>query len=162
MKRLATASVFVFAAACGTDPGDPSPAGGGSQTIVEGNVEYRAESLIMESFPVQIRTNVQITNLGIAATTVTFPDGCLVFLRVYRDAARTSLAWDSEREYGCTDALVPITVGSGQSKTISSPTVSAREILGDSLANGTYYFSAVIRPANRRLTLQAGSAELAK
>ena len=154
--------VVAMVAGCAADPGEPGTRGGDAQTIVESNIEYRAETLIMESFPVQLRANVHITNLRSAPVTVTFRDGCLVYLRVYRDAARTSLAYDSERVEGCTDALVPISVGAGQSKTVSARTISAADILGDSLPNGTYYFSAVVRPETHRLTLHAGSAELAK
>ena len=152
---------LITLAGCAADPGEPGPRGG-DQTIVEGNVEYRAETLIMESFPVQLRANVHITNLRNTPVTVVFRDGCLVYLRVYRDAARTSLAYDSERVEGCTDALVPVRVGAGQSETISARTISAAGILGDSLPNGTYYFSAVVRPETQRFTLHAGSAELAK
>lgn len=161
MKKAMVVAAAV-AAACAADPGEPGPRDGDAHTIVESNIEYRAETLIMESFPVQLRANVHITNLRSAPVTVTFRDGCLVYLRVYRDAARTSLAYDSERVEGCTDALVPISVGAGQSKTVSARTISAADILGDSLPNGTYYFSAVVRPETHRLTLHAGSAELAK
>ena len=157
-------SMFVALAACSKEspePIDPG-AGGGSQTIVQNNIEYRAETLFMESFPVQVATNVEITNQTGAPATITFPDGCLVLLRVYRDAERTKLAYDMARDYGCTMALVPVTIGAGQSKKISAPTSSAASILGDSLPNGTYYFSALIRPNGQRLELRAGSGELAK
>ena len=116
MKKTMVVVVMAVAAGCAADPGEPGPRDGDAQTIVESNIEYRAETLIMESFPVQLRANVHITNLRSAPVTVTFRDGCLVYLRVYRDAARTSLAYDSERVEGCTDALVPISVGAGQSE----------------------------------------------
>ncbi len=161
MKQLLLTG-FVMLAGCAADPGEPGPRGGNTHTIVADNIEYRAETLIMESFPVQLRANVHITNLRSAPVTVTFRDGCLVYLRVYRDAERTSLAYDSERVEGCTDALVPVSVGAGQLKTVSARTISAADILGDSLPNGTYYFSAVVRPETQRITLQAGSAALAR
>ena len=160
--RNALLGFLVVAAGCGADPGASGSRGGDAQSIVEDNIVYRAETLIMESFPVQLRANVHITNLRSAPVTVTFRDGCLVYLRVYRDAARTSLAYDSEKVEGCTDALVPVSVGAGQSKTVSARTISAADILGDSLPNGTYYFSAVVRPETQRITLHAGSAALAR
>lgn len=161
MKKTLVAVLVVWAG-CGADPGEPGRRDGDLSTVVQSDIEYRAETLIMESFPVQLRANVQLRNLRGASVTVTFRDGCLVHLRVYRDAARTSLAWDSERVTGCTDALVPVAIGGGQSKTVSAPTISAATILGDSLPNGTYYFNTVVRPELQRLTLRAGSAELAK
>lgn len=161
MKRAFVAGLMVWAS-CGVDPGEPGPRNGDVNTIVQSDVEYRAETLIMESFPVQLRANVQLRNLSGAPVTVTFRDGCLVYLRVYRDEARTSLAWDAERVTGCTDALVPVRLGGAQSKTVSAPAISAATILGDSLPNGTYYFSVVVRPELQRLTLRAGSAALAK
>ena len=159
--------LFILAAAiaaCGPtgDPNEPAPNSGGSQTLIQDNMHYRAETLLLESFPVQVATNVEITNPASAPVTVTFPDGCLVMLRVYRDAERTRLAWDMARGFGCTGALVPVTVPGGESKIISAPTVSAATILGDSLPNGRYYFSAMTRPGGVPLLLRAGSADLAK
>ena len=162
-SKIFSVALTASMVACGSskDPSEPRP-GGDFQTIVQNNVEYRAETLIMESFPVQVRANVQITNSSGSAVTITFPDGCLVLLRVYRDAERTSLAYDMERDFGCTQALVPVTIGAGESKTISAPTISAAKILGDSLPNGTYYFTALTRPEGQRVELRAGSAALAK
>lgn len=86
--------------------------------------------------------------------------GCVVLLRVYRDADRTSLAYDMARDFGCTQALVPVTIRPGETKEFSTPSISAAKILGDSLPNGRYYFTALIRPEGRRAELRAGSAEL--
>ena len=162
-SRIIGCGVVAMAAACSNtsrDPSDPGP--GGSQTLVQNNIEYRAESLFLESFPVQVVANVEITNLTGAPVTITFPDGCLVALRVYRDADRTRLAYDSSRDFGCTQALVPVTIGAGESRELSTPPISAARILGDSLPNGTYYFSALVRPNGQQLQLRAGSGNLAK
>lgn len=149
--------------ACGNkEPAGPRLPDGGSQTVIQNNIEYRGETLSLESFPVQIATNVRLTNPGSAPASLTFPDGCVVMLLVFRDAARSELAFDSRKVYGCTAALVPVTLAPGASKTFSGPTISAATILGDSLPNGTYYFSALIRPEGTALKLAAGSAALAK
>lgn len=153
--------VLLLAAAC--SPSETSgPGDSHSQTIIEGGVSYRAETAIMESFPVQLRTSVHISNRGNAPVTLTFPDGCLVLLRAYHDSARTTLAYDMGRHYGCTLALAPVTIDANGTRTLSTPTISAREILGSSLPNGTYYFSAVLRPDGKTLNIPAGSAELAQ
>lgn len=161
--RIVGFALVAVTAACSnasTDPGDPGP--GGSQTLVQNNIEYRAETLFMESFPVQVAAKVEITNLTNAPVSIMFPDGCLVVLHVYRDADRTRLAYDSARDFGCTQALVPVILRAGDSRQFSAPSISAAKILGDSLPNGTYYFSVLVRPNGQRLELRAGSGELAE
>ncbi|MGQ0560780.1 MAG: BsuPI-related putative proteinase inhibitor [Gemmatimonadota bacterium] len=160
MKALGFALLLALAA-CGR-PEPAGPARDASQIVVQDNVSYHAETLLLESFPVQVATNVSIRNRADSPVTITFPDGCVVQLRVYRDAARTALAYDMARQFGCTMALVPVTLAANGTKEFSAPTISASKILGDSLPNGRYYFSAVIRPNGRQLVIPAGSAELAQ
>ena len=131
------------------------------QTLVDGGISYRAEAVIMESFPVQVRLNVHITNGKGNAVKLTFPDGCLVQLRLFRDAARSDEVQHAA-QYGCTMALVPVTIEPGETQTISTPTMSAAEILGNKLPNGTYYLSAEIRPNWKTQFIPAGEAELAQ
>lgn len=143
------------------EPNGPARGSSGAR-IVHDNLEFRAETLIMESFPVQLRTIVRASNPTSAAVPLTFSDGCTVMLRVYRDAARTSLAYDMSRVMGCTQAIQEFNVPGGGMTEHNAPTISAATILGDSLPNGTYYLSAVVRPNGKRIELEAGSAPLAK
>lgn len=158
-KYLITALLAV--AAC-SQPEAAGPADKHAQTLVDGDITYRAETVVMESFPVQLRTSVHITNGTNAAVTLTFPDGCLVLLRAYHDEARTDLAYDMSKHVGCTLAVVPVNIAPGETRSLSTSTVSAREILGSTLPNGTYYFSAVLRPNGKTLSIPAGSADLAQ
>jgi hypothetical protein len=161
--KMALILLLVVVASCGTSGEPNEPAAGNSRSrVVDNNVEFSAETLIMESFPVQLRTIVRVTNRRSAAVDLTFPDGCTVLVRVYRDEARTSLAYDMSRVMGCTQAIQEFRVVRGEVKEFNAPTISAATILGDSLPNGTYYSSAVLRPNGKRIEVEAGSAPLAK
>jgi hypothetical protein len=83
-------------------------------------------------------------------------------MRVYRDASRQSLAYDMTRVMGCTMAIEHFRIGGAAVREFDAPTISAATILGDSLPNGTYYISAVLRPNGKRIDLDAGSAQLAR
>ncbi len=145
------------AAACGSpvDGLRSGPPGGEA-------ISYSARTVLLESYPVQIRTWVDVRNDASTPQTVEFPDGCVVVIRAYRDAARTGApAWDQFRRVGCRMAIVPVTVQPGETEQIGAPTVSARDVLGDSVPDGRYWLSAVIRPGGERLELPAGQADLA-
>ena len=162
MRSIKYLLLLLLAVVACSKPETAGPGDQHAQTLVEGGISYRAETAIMESFPVQLRTSVHITNGTNAGITLTFPDGCLVQLRAYHDQARTDLAYDMARHVGCTMALVPVNIAPGETRTLSTPTISAREILGNTSPNGTYYFSAVLRPNGKLLSIPAGSAELAQ
>lgn len=139
-----------------------SPEGPSTYRTAAG-VAYRAETAVLESFPVQLRPAVTIRNDGDAERTVRFPDGCIALLRVYRDASRTgNPAWDQARTVGCFQAVQEFTVAPGDSTIIGRGTIGAAEILGDSLPAGRYYFTVVLRPDWQTLELDAGEADLAK
>ncbi|MFN2382926.1 MAG: hypothetical protein ABR559_01525, partial [Gemmatimonadota bacterium] len=119
----------------GTPPpvGQPNPAGG---PVSHDGLEYRADVAVMESFPVQLAASATVTNPGSAPKTVTFPDGCIALLRVYRETGGEPV-WDQANAVGCTMALVPVTVVPGDPQTFRAPTASAYDILGDDLPDGT-------------------------
>jgi len=126
-------------------------------------VVYRADTAIMESFPVQLRPQLTIRNEGESERTIRFPDGCIMFLRAYREESRSGKpVWDQEREAVCVAAIQEFTVAAGDSTVIRQGTINAAQILGDSLPPGRYYFTVVLRPDWERLELAAGEAELAK
>ena len=128
---------------------------------VEEGIQYKAETAILESFPVQLATTVKLTNTGNSPRQVTFPDGCVVLIRAYRTAERTGEpAWDQSRVVACTMALVEVALAPGESREFQART-DAGLILGDSLPDGRYYFSALLRPDGRALEVPAGEADLA-
>lgn len=157
------AAVLAGAALACTVSGEfTSPEGRNEYRTVEG-VAYRVETAVLESFPVQLRPAITVRNEGDAERTVRFPDGCIALLRVYRDASRTgNPVWDQARTVGCAAAIQEFTVAPGDSTIIRRSTISAAEILGDSLPPGRYYFTVVLRPDWQTLELAAGEADLAK
>lgn len=156
------AALAVAVVACTSSGVVTGPEGIRAYRTVEG-VEYRAYTAVLESFPVQLRPEVTVRNEGGDERTIRFPDGCVVLLRVYRDESRTgNPAWDQERTVGCFQAVQEITLAAGDSTVIRRGTISAAEILGDSLPAGRYYFSVVLRPDWQSLELAAGEADLAK
>src|SRR5688500_2974948 len=102
MKRslFAAAALALAVAACatGVDPEGP-PA---SAAVLQGDVEYRATTAILESFPVQLHTSVEMRNRSASRVELQLGSGCPVLLRVYKDEARTVLAWDQGRNLACT------------------------------------------------------------
>ncbi len=128
-----------------------------------GGVVYQADTRIMESFPVQLRSIVTVENRTSDEVTITLPDGCAVLLRAYRTADRTGdPAWDESRAVACTMALQEIVLAPGAAKELTGSTISAAHILGDSLPAGRYYLTAVVRPNGQLVEMEAGEADLAK
>lgn len=126
-------------------------------------VVYRADTAILESFPVQLRPELTIRNESGSERTIRFPDGCLTLLRVYRDESRSGKpVWDQAYTVGCIQAVQEFKIAAGDSTVIRQGTISAAEILGDSLPSGRYYFTVVLRPDWQTLELAAGEADLAK
>ena len=113
---------------------------------------------IAESFPVQIQITVEIQNESTASQSVTFPDGCVVLVRVYDGG--TEPVWDEGRTAACTQALVQVSLAPGESAEFHTGMVSAATILGDSLPNGEYRIAAYLRPG-KIVEREAGVADLA-
>ena len=162
MKKGLFALLTVLSACNSSESNGPTFGNNSGARVVQDNLEFRAETLIMESFPVQLRTIVRVTNATNAPADLTFPDGCKVLMRVYRDESRRSLAYDMTQVFGCTMAIEEFRIAPGTVREFDAPTISAAAILGDSLPNGTYYISAVLRPNGKLFELDAGSAQLAK
>lgn len=154
MKRLLPLLVLL---GC-TSTSDDDVTGTPDRNRTIGDIELSAETMVMESFPVQLRTVVTARNTSPDPVRITFPDGCVVIIRAYRDAARSGQpVW--EQASACTMALVPVDFAPGETKTFTNGT-DAREILGDSLPDGRYWLSAFIRPDSERIDVPAGAADL--
>ncbi|MHB1169502.1 MAG: hypothetical protein ACYC28_09505 [Longimicrobiales bacterium] len=157
MLRAGLAAALLFACTSNGDPQDPAD----SALLVRADgVDYTADTAVMESFPVQLRTTVTASNRGDRTVDLSFPDGCVVLLRAYRDEARTQLAWDQADHVMCTMALVEWTIAPGASRQASAHTDAAR-ILGNGLPDGRYWLEAVIRPDGREVAVPAGAVDLA-
>jgi hypothetical protein len=137
-------------------PEDP-PA---SAAVVQGDVEYTAETLILQSFPVQLQTIVRMKNRSRSAVTLQFGGGCPVQIRAFRNEARTQLAWDQGRVIACTKEIQIVRLEAGATAERSART-DARAILADSLPNGRYHLSAYVLLLGNPLLIPAGAADLA-
>ena len=137
--------------------GDQGPRTG---TIVQNEIEYSGDVLVMESFPVQLVGEATITNRGSSTRTVVFPDGCVALLRAYRPGESTPV-WDQATEVACTMALVEVELRSGESREFKTPTVSAYEILDDGLPDGRYRIAIYLRPDSGVAEVEAGTVDLA-
>lgn len=144
-------------------PTPPDRRTGGSLTdsVVRDGIEYRADVLVMESFPVQLSGRVFVRNTSDEARTVTFPDGCVALLRAYR-ADGGAPVWDQAGGLGCTMALVPIELGPDEEREIPTPTASAYDVLGTELPDGDYRIAVYLRPIEAgEVEIVAGTTDLA-
>src|SRR5688500_16737325 len=84
---IALLALFV-GATCGGEstptPPDRRPGGSLSGSVVRDGIEYQADVLVMESFPVQLSGRATVRNTSSESRTVTFPDGCVALMRAYR------------------------------------------------------------------------------
>src|SRR5687767_1051485 len=90
-----------------------SPDGPTSASVVQGEVVYTPETLILESFPVQLHTIVRMRNRSRSKLELQLGSGCPVLLRVYKDEARTALAWDQGRVLACTKQIQILSLAPG-------------------------------------------------
>lgn len=142
-------------------PADDGPTGVPAPTQNVGLVEFSADTRIMESFPVQLATDVTARNTGPTTADVVFPDGCVVMLRVYDNAQRAGKpVWDQARIAACTMAVIEVPIPGGGAELFRGG-VGAGHILGDSLPDARYWLSAVLRPNRDTVEVTAGEADLA-
>ena len=137
------------------------PGGRLSGAVVRDGIEYRAEVLVMESFPVQLSGRATLRNRSGQPREVTFSDGCLVLLRAYRPQGGGPV-WDQGHHVACTQALVPVELGPGEERVLSAPTVSAYDILRGDLPDGDYRIALYLRPVEApEIEIDAGTTVLA-
>lgn len=120
--------------------------------------------------PVRMRGRVTADNAGSRVAMVSFPPYCRIYLRAYRASDRTGRpVWDQERAFlqqagGCKLPSRPIDIPPGERREAEGMWSSARDVLGDSLPQGEYWFSvAAYFPGSSRqpVVLPAGSMLLA-
>lgn len=138
-----------------------APDGPSSAALVHGDVEYSAETLVMESFPVQLNTIVRMRNRSSRPVQLQLATGCPVLLEVYRDEARTELVWNQAALILCTQQIQLVDLEPGETEERSTRT-DARQILESSdLPDGRYWLSARVTLVGETIEVPAGSVELA-
>jgi len=140
-----TVGALLFTA-CGNDP----------TGVVDGGFAYRVSLNVAESFPVQLGLEVEVENVDSNTATISFPDGCVVLMRVYDG---DELVWALGHTVACTDAIVSVELEPGETETFRVGLISAADILGDSLPDGEYRITAYLRP-DGEIELDAGTVEL--
>lgn len=147
--------VLGIGASCGT--AEPPDSAEPVATQVVDDVEYRARSALLGSYPVRLRTWATVTNRGRREAVLRLPDDCAVLLQV---RSRTGeLRWDQAGASSCDGPPVERRLPPGDS-VVFETFAAAPEILGDSLADDVYVLSAYLRPGGRTVMLQAGRANL--
>jgi hypothetical protein len=115
----------------------------------------------MESFPVQLQAILTARNTADTANVLNFPYPCVAQLHVHRDSARSGEpAWTQERFMGCIASIFDDTIAAGDTAQYAAPRTNAAEILGDSLPDGRYWLSIMVRPRGEPIVVPAGSADL--
>ncbi len=134
------------------------------ETRREDAVTYRAETEVADRDPTTIRTVVTATLTGAGGSRLRFSYACPVVLYLYRSRARRDAAprsgqpeWKSRE--ACGPELQEMWLNRGESRTFEIR-ANARDILGDSLPPGRYYFTAVVQEERTRIFLSSGEAEL--
>ncbi len=126
-----------------------------------GNLTYQVKSVsIAESFPIQIGVTVSVRNQTASTQSVTFPDGCVVLMRAYRDDPTP--VWDMAMGLACTLALVERDLEPGEEIEFGTGLVSAGTILGGTLPSGEYRMTAYLRPGGDIVELEMGLIDLAQ
>lgn len=156
MVKRWLAGVVLVVAACQSQGSPVQPDDFASLRVVQG-VEYAAETRVMESFPVQLATEVTITNRTASPVTLTFPDGCVVTLRAYQGERQV---WDQRTLILCTAAIVEVKLAPGASRSFDART-DAAQILNAGLPDGKYRIEAVLTPSGATVRLDAGTVDLA-
>jgi hypothetical protein len=123
------------------------------------SLELEADVAVMESFPVQLRGKLTVDNP--TERTIRFDvGGCPVFLRAY--GAAGDIAWDQGDDAICTMILRTVTLEPGAAETFETGTVSAADILGEDLPDGTYGVAVYLALVEGgRPEAHAGEVELA-
>lgn len=157
-RRIATGFILLLVACSnGGDPVADTP----SDSRSVGGIVYTAQTAIAESFPVQLYVTATATNPAGNAVQLAFPDGCIVTLRAYDNAELTGPpAWDQANVVVCTQAIEERMVPGGGGLELRGAS-DARDVLGDSLPDGRYWLTAVLRPNGETVEVPAGSADLA-
>lgn len=157
---LACGAAALFACGCANQDVPPRTDVVPTNVRTPDGVEYRAETRVLESFPVQLHTTVSVTNTTANPVNLELPGGCPVLLRAYRAADTTRVAFEQGSVRVCTMQLLLLQLAPGETQALEGRS-DAREILGDSLPDGQYVLRAVLRPNGRELVLPAGEAALA-
>jgi hypothetical protein len=163
VKQAVIAVILLVLTGCGGAADDPLPAPRGDNTadnsseVVMESVEYTAEATLQGTV---LEVRVRLRNAAESVHDLTFPDGCVVLVRVHADASRSgSPAWDQRDHAFCTMALEMVSLQPGESHTYET-SVETAELRGAGLPEGELHLTAYLRPDGGEVEVPAGSVRL--
>lgn len=160
LRAFLLLGVIAFAAACANSANTAPESIHGVDGLR--GIDFVPELLVMESFPVQLAGTVRITNRRERGVNLTFPNDCIALLRVYdRQGTRNAPVWDQRGAPACHRETVTLDVPPGGTVAVRVASVSAYEILGDSLPDGSYRATLYLQPNGQVVEAEAGSVDLA-
>ena len=138
LNQALAASILTLVAACAKEPREPASTDEPAPSTAAAGVEalaLEADVVVMESFPVQLRGTLRVTNPTDALVSFDV-GGCPVFLRVY--GADGAPVWDQGDGAVCTMILRTVRLEPRGAETFETGTSSAADILGEEGPDGTY------------------------
>ena len=162
-----TAALLAFACAKRESPApEPDaerpatePAAGPATPQPNGDLGLEADVAIMESFPVQLKGTLRVENQS--SQPISFDvGGCPVFLRAYGPTGGEPV-YDQAASTTCIMILETVKLEPGGVETFETPTVSAADILGGNLPDGTYRLTIYLPMVEGELEADAGEVQLA-
>lgn len=137
-------------------PGNQPP-----DSIIIRTVSFSATTSVA-GIPAEVVTTVTATNTVTDSTTLEIRGGgCRVRLRAFRYPDRSGRPeWDHDRwSPNCTHPAFRIELGIGENVQFTK-SIPVASILGDSLPEGRYYFTARLTKSNQAFEMTSGSAVL--
>jgi hypothetical protein len=155
MMRLVVVLLAALSA-CARGEESPAPPAHPAEEITVESIEYRASATVSAG---TLRVEARLRNVGEDPREVTFPDGCIVLIRLYDgERGAGTPAWDQREHVFCTMALQMVTLAPGETRDYAT-TAEVREILGDA-PPGEYGVTALLRPDGGEVEIPAGMVRL--
>ncbi|MFN2420118.1 MAG: hypothetical protein ABR527_01870 [Gemmatimonadota bacterium] len=122
-------------------------------------LDFDADLDRVERSPLRLEAVVTITNRRSTPVTLTFPIACLGLIRAY-EGGSSAPVWEQLSGEGCPRQPLPLALEPDDEREIRIREMSAGEVLGQNLPEGTYRFTVLLEPDGHVLEIEAGEAEL--
>jgi hypothetical protein len=122
-------------------------------------LDFEADLDVVARSPLRFVPFVRIENRRPTAVTLTFPIACVGLVRAYEER-RSAPVWQQAEGQDCPRAPLPVALMPGAEREIRIREVSAGEILGRNLPDGSYRLTVLLEPDGHVLEVEAGRADL--
>jgi hypothetical protein len=152
------AALLSIAAACGRDSDIVDPGDGGNNNVLGGLV---LSAVMDDVTPWFLSARVTLTNTTAAAIDRTYPAGCPVLLRLYRESDQ-ALVYDEGQRPCVVTTPIGFRVEGQASTVLASGTRFNPTVAGDSIPAGTYRAAVLLRITGMNpIEIEAGTYRLA-